>query len=291
MRRISSAAGRAYGRQAGPRGRRLSRLDDARARFGAAARGRGSGARAEWRLLLDGAAVLGQGGRRRQDRLAARPRVGEHATPAGGGWRRLVRPRLHRCQQGGLRRLLRACPRASPQRRRGRRRQHALGRQGARGARSDGRHGRDPGDQRQARLRPAREHRHARHRGRGHALPKAVTGFARGWCRCSRATVYVLVRRRHARAARASAATDGPALRRYDGRTTAARVRAAVFVRSEKSNALVGDGVLQPAPRSANLDSAFGGMQLFATEAWRAAPLLLTRSAQLAQPTVRLPQL
>ena len=48
---------------------------------------------------------------------------------------------------------------------------------------------------------------------------------------------------------------------------TAARVRAAVFVRSEKSNALVGDGVLQPAPRSANLDSAFGGMQLFATEA------------------------
>ena len=60
-----------------------------------------------------------------------------------------------------------------------------------------------------------------------------------------------------------------------------------VFVRSEYSNALVGDGVLQPAPRSANLDSAFGGMQLFATEAWRAAPLLLTRSAQLAQPTVR----
>ena len=49
------------------------------------------------------------------------------------------------------------------------------------------------------------------------------------------------------------------------------------------------NGVLQPAPRSANLDSAFGGMQLFATEAWRAASLLLTRSAQLAQPTVRLP--
>ena len=91
--------------------------------------------------------------------------------------------------------------------------------------------------------RSAREHRHARHRGRSHALPKAVTGFARGWCRCSRATVYVLVRRRPARAARASAATDGPAPRRYDGRTTAARVRAAVFVRSEKSNALVGDGV------------------------------------------------
>ena len=38
-------------------------------------------------------------------------------------------------------------------------------------------------------------------------------------------------------------ATDGPAPRRYDGRTTAARVRAAVFVRSEYSNALVGDGV------------------------------------------------
>ena len=86
-------------------------------------------------------------------------------------------------------------------------------------------------------------------------------------------------------------ATDGPAPRRYDGHTTAARVRVAIFVRSEKSNALVGDGFLQPAPRSANLDSAFGGMQLFATEAWRAAPLLLTRSAQLAQPTVRLPQL
>mmetsp|Transcript_46608 Transcript_46608/g.151457 ORF Transcript_46608/g.151457 Transcript_46608/m.151457 type:complete len:283 (+) Transcript_46608:567-1415(+) len=86
-------------------------------------------------------------------------------------------------------------------------------------------------------------------------------------------------------------ATDGPAPRRYDGHTTAARVRVAVFVRSEYSNALVGDGVLQPAPRSANLDSAFGGMQLFATEAWRAAPLLLTHSAQLTQPTVRLPQL
>ena len=80
-------------------------------------------------------------------------------------------------------------------------------------------------------------------------------------------------------------ATDGPAPRRYDGHTTAARVRVAVFVRSEYSNALVGDGVLQPAPRSANLDSAFGGMHFFATEAWRAAPLLLTRSAQLTQPT------
>ena len=86
-------------------------------------------------------------------------------------------------------------------------------------------------------------------------------------------------------------ATDGPAPRQYDGGTAAARVRAAVFVRSEKSNALVGDGVPELAPRSANLDSAFGGMQLFAPEAWRAAPLLLTRSAQMAQPTVRLPQL
>ena len=38
-------------------------------------------------------------------------------------------------------------------------------------------------------------------------------------------------------------ATDGPALRRYDGDTAAARVRVAVFVWSEKSNALVGDGV------------------------------------------------
>ena len=64
-----------------------------------------------------------------------------------------------------------------------------------------------------------------------------------------------------------------------------------VFVRSEYSNALVGDGVPQLPPRSANLDSAFGGMQLFATEAWRAAPLLLTHSAQLTQPAVRLPQL
>ena len=62
-------------------------------------------------------------------------------------------------------------------------------------------------------------------------------------------------------------ATDGPAPRRYDGDTAAARVRVAVFVRSEYSNALVGDGVPELAPRSANLDSAFGGMQLFATEA------------------------
>ena len=86
-------------------------------------------------------------------------------------------------------------------------------------------------------------------------------------------------------------ATDGPAPRRYDGDTPRTVRCVPVFVRSEKSNALVGDGVLQPAPRSANLDSAFGGMQLFAPEAWRAAPLLLTHSAQLTQPTVRLPQL
>ena len=70
-----------------------------------------------------------------------------------------------------------------------------------------------------------------------------------------------------------------------DGGTAAARVRAAVFVRSEYSNALVGGGFPQPAPRRANLDSAFGGMHLFAPEAWSAAPLLLTRSAQMAQPT------
>ena len=38
-------------------------------------------------------------------------------------------------------------------------------------------------------------------------------------------------------------ATDGPAPRRYDGDTAAARVRVAVFVRSEYSNALVGDSV------------------------------------------------
>ena len=37
--------------------------------------------------------------------------------------------------------------------------------------------------------------------------------------------------------------------------------------------------------------SAVGGMQLFAPEAWSEAPLLLTHSAQMAQPTVRLPQL
>ena len=86
-------------------------------------------------------------------------------------------------------------------------------------------------------------------------------------------------------------ATDGPVPRHYDGDTAAARVRVAVFVRSEYSNALVGDGVLQPAPRSANLDSAFSGMQLFAPEAWSEAPLLLTHSAQLTQPIVRLPQL
>ena len=54
-----------------------------------------------------------------------------------------------------------------------------------------------------------------------------------------------------------------------------------LFVRSEYSNALVGDGVPQPAPRSANLDSAFGGMQLLAPEAWRAAPLLLIGSFAL----------
>ena len=39
-------------------------------------------------------------------------------------------------------------------------------------------------------------------------------------------------------------------------RQTAARVRVAVFVRSEYSNALVGDSVPQPAPRSANLDDS-----------------------------------
>ncbi len=86
-------------------------------------------------------------------------------------------------------------------------------------------------------------------------------------------------------------ATDGPAPRHYDGHTPRTVRCVPVFVRSEYSNALVGDGVLQPAPRSANLDSAFDGMQLFASEAWRAAPLLLTRSAQMAQLTVRLPQL
>ena len=37
-------------------------------------------------------------------------------------------------------------------------------------------------------------------------------------------------------------ATDGPAPRRYVGDTAAARVRVAVFVRSEYSNALVGGG-------------------------------------------------
>ena len=81
-------------------------------------------------------------------------------------------------------------------------------------------------------------------------------------------------------------ATDGPAPRRYDGRTTAARVRAAVFVRSEKSNALVGGGFpgFRRARRTSTAPSV--GMQLFAPEAWRAAPLLLTHSAQMAQPRV-----
>ena len=86
-------------------------------------------------------------------------------------------------------------------------------------------------------------------------------------------------------------ATDGPAPRRYDGDTPRTVRCVPVFVRSEYSNALVGDGVLQPVLRSANLDSAFGGMQLFAPEAWSEAPLLLTRSAQLTQSTVRLPQM
>ena len=81
------------------------------------------------------------------------------------------------------------------------------------------------------------------------------------------------------------------ASRRYDGDTPRTVRCVPVFVQSEKSNVLVGGGFLQPALRSANLDSAFGGMHLFATEAWRAVPLLLTHSAQLTQPTVRLPQL
>ena len=79
-----------------------------------------------------------------------------------------------------------------------------------------------------------------------------------------------------------------------DAEETAAeaeRLGRAYACHSDSAPFLVGDGVPQPAPRSANLDSAFGGMQLFAPEAWRAAPLLLTHSAQLTQPTVRLPQL
>merc|ERR1711935_1026116 len=83
----------------------------------------------------------------------------------------------------------------------------------------------------------------------------------------------------------------GTCVPRPRGSRPRAAARATVFVRSEYSNALVGDGVLQPAPRSANLDSAFSGTHLFAPEAWRAAPLLLTHSAQLTQPAVRLPQL
>ena len=62
-------------------------------------------------------------------------------------------------------------------------------------------------------------------------------------------------------------ATDGPVPRRCDGDTPRTVRCIPVFVRSEKSDALVGDGFPQPAPRSANLDSAFGGVQLFATEA------------------------
>ena len=87
-------------------------------------------------------------------------------------------------------------------------------------------------------------------------------------------------------------ATDGPAPRRYDGHTPRTVRCVPVFVRSEYSNALVGGGF---PPDCAALGEPRqrlrGGMQLFAPEAWRAAPLLLTRSAQLTQSTVRLPQL
>ena len=137
-----------------------------------------------------------------------------------------------------------------------------------------------------------------------------MTGIRASGLTCG--TVYVLARSTVAHTAhgllsasvryvikRGHFATDGPRLAAMTRAARETRARPApsavhcaerrVFVRSEKSNALVGDGVPQPAPRSANLDSAFGGMQLLATEAWRAAPLLLTRSAQLAQPTVRLP--
>ena len=88
-------------------------------------------------------------------------------------------------------------------------------------------------------------------------------------------------------------ATDGPVPRRYDGDTPRTVRCVPVFVRSENSNALVGGGFPQPAPRSANLDTApsVACMQLFAPEAWSEAPLLLTHSAQLTQPIVRLPQL
>ena len=69
------------------------------------------------------------------------------------------------------------------------------------------------------------------------------------------------------------------------------RVAVVSGVKSPRSSALVGGGVPGFRQATANLASAFGGMQLFAPEAWSEAPLLLTRSAQLAQPTVRLPQL
>ena len=57
------------------------------------------------------------------------------------------------------------------------------------------------------------------------------------------------------------------------------RLALGVFVRSEKSSALVGGGVPGFRQATANLDSAFGGMQLFAPEAWRAAPLALQSAA------------
>ena len=63
---------------------------------------------------------------------------------------------------------------------------------------------------------------------RGGRPPKAVEGADRELRKSRDATHF---------------ATDGPAPRHYDGDTAAARVRVAVFVRSEKSNALVGDGV------------------------------------------------
>ena len=84
-------------------------------------------------------------------------------------------------------------------------------------------------------------------------------------------------------------ATDGPAPRHYDGHTTAPRVRVAVFVRSEKSNALVGDGV--PGFRRARRTStalSVACSSLRQKPGVRAeAPLF---STQMAQPTVQLSQ-
>ena len=93
--------------------------------------------------------------------------------------------------------------------------------------------------------------------------------------------------------------------RRYamGGDTDAARVHVAAIADSDQRSTLVVGGFpgfrharrTSTAPRlleSASRSAVAAYMHLyFAPQAWSAAPLLLTHSAQLTQPTVRLPQL